>query len=762
MSDFIEETNKLKNKLNNAINDLQIKKPYIKHDNLKLYFKVFSPSVEIIQNNENCFKLKYYSHNIKSLDYDGYKKIDDIHDRINSLCNDIESYINNVEQTQIIKEFTLSFSCEHNRNFLDDELFNNLIDKYINNKLVSKYKFINVISKNQETNTDCKLYELYLQKDNKNFYEYFLVINSLCINITLNTFCNPTMNSLIKRMLLSCSFSNELGSENLYLGISKEELDLAFEISPKKEQSNEINEFLSDDNIKQFKKLNNLLSNFESLKNDNNFNDDLAYNILLLGNDTNEKNYLLNIIKNLFRENIGSKQKLNMFELDMKNNIDFFDKNDEKLNKKINDYNFLIINNFDTIEEYDVQIKLNIINTIINLKNYYGIILCGDINKTLDTINKNNDLMDKFSFVFKCEDYSIDTMYNLLISKLNITNYTISLNPMEAKKIIKALVEKSKLKNEKFLNNLYTKMLKYVLENELSEFNIESFPSINQTDIINNSINQLNSLIGLDNVKKQVNKLIAFWKFRNETNNITNIDNQYFNLFLNGNSGTGKTTVAKIIEKILYSLNYISEDKFIEITPNDLVADYEGQTKTKTKEILSQAKDGILFIDEAYLFLNDGEYFKEALVELLKYMENSKNIVIFAGYSNLMNNLLNLNSGLKSRIATFINFDDYNKEQLIKILNTKMKKQNIVINKEALDKINKILDKVMIEKNFGNARYIDKLSTKLLMKHAENVYLNINKDLLTITKEDVDEKEILNDKVKNNTSFGFIQKNGDV
>ena len=75
---------------------------------------------------------------------------------------------------------------------------------------------------------------------------------------------------------------------------------------------------------------------------------------------------------------------------------------------------------------------------------------------------------------------------------------------------------------------------------------------------------------------------------------------------------------------------------------------------------------------------------------------------------------------------------------------------------------NPILDKIMIEKNFGNARYIDKLSTKLLMKHAENVYLNINKDILTITKEDVDEKEILNDKVKNNTTFGFIQKNGDV
>ena len=68
----------------------------------------------------------------------------------------------------------------------------------------------------------------------------------------------------------------------------------------------------------------------------------------------------------------------------------------------------------------------------------------------------------------------------------------------------------------------------------------------------------------------------------------------------------------------------------------------------------------------------------------------------------------------------------------------------------------------MKEKNFGNARYIDKLITKLLMKHAENVYLNQHKNLLIITKDDVDENEILNDKIKKTNNFGFTQKNGDV
>lgn len=778
MNNFLDETNDLRNKIDNGINDLrnklntaiknlENKQPYIKYENVNFFFKALSPNVDVLQNCENCLKFRYYSHNVKQIEFEHDET--DIHKRIDLLCNDIDNYIKNVESTQIIKEITLSFNCEANRNFLDEYLLNSLIDDYINDKLILKYKNFNIKNRTIEKNSNVKLYQLEIEIENNIFYEYFLICNAFCINVSLNRYCNVTMNMIISKMLLSCSFSKEISDDTLYLGISKDELDIAFEIEKNSKQNGiKITEkMISDENNLQLGKLKNLLSNYKNLNNDVNFINEIAFNILLLGNDTKEKNCLLDNIKELFKENILSETKFNLYELDVKKDINSLNDLEKIITTKIKTSNFLVINNFDYIEDLELQAQNVLIDIIINLENFISIIISGDEKRIMNIIEKNNSLLNKFSYIFRCKDYDIDKMYHLLIEKLSASNRKILFDEEEAKTIIRKLSEKSTIKNEKFLNYLYTKMLKYVLENNINEFNISSFPCANEEDIVNNCLNELNNLIGLNDVKKQVNSLISFWKFKNKTSNISSIDGQYFNMFLTGNPGTGKTTVAKILAKILYSFNYIDEDKFIEITPNDLIADYEGQTKTKAREILNQAKGGVLFIDEAYLFLNannsnGSDFFREALVELLKYMENPNNIVFFAGYSDSMNNVLNLNTGLKSRVATFINFEDYKIEELIQILILKLKKQNFGIENDALDKIKTMFNKIINEKNFGNGRYIDKLITKILMKHAENIDLNISNDLLTISKEDIDEYEILNDKIKNKNNFGFIQENGDV
>lgn len=110
----------------------------------------------------------------------------------------------------------------------------------------------------------------------------------------------------------------------------------------------------------------------------------------------------------------------------------------------------------------------------------------------------------------------------------------------------------------------------------------------------------------------------------------------------------GKTTVARLIAKEFYNNKIIKKNKVIEVLPNDLMGEYVGWTKRKTRDILEKAKGGILFIDEAYQiastgYSNGNPYMKEALTELLKYMENPDNIIIFAGYKQEIEDMININ-----------------------------------------------------------------------------------------------------------------------
>ncbi len=231
-------------------------------------------------------------------------------------------------------------------------------------------------------------------------------------------------------------------------------------------------------------------------------------------------------------------------------------------------------------------------------------------------------------------------------------------------------------------------------------------------------------------------------------------DDISLNTIFKGNAGTGKTTVAKIYTKMLFDLGYIKQNKMISIVPSDFMAHYVGQTQDKTREILNKASGGVLFIDEAYnLSLaqdpDGGLFMREAVVELLKYMENKDNVVIFAGYTKEMEELLNINPGFKSRIGETITFKDYTLDELVEIFKRNINSKKLTLDKNAITPLKKLISSKMNVKNFGNARFIEKLVSKVIIKHAENVYEN-NSSLLIITKEDLD---IENDNDK--STFGF-------
>ena len=140
-----------------------------------------------------------------------------------------------------------------------------------------------------------------------------------------------------------------------------------------------------------------------------------------------------------------------------------------------------------------------------------------------------------------------------------------------------------------------------------------------------------------------------------------------------GNPGTGKTTIARVIAKILFDIGIIHENKLIEVERKDLVGEYQGKTAIKTFDVIDKAMGGVLFIDEAYSLSpktsGNSDFGDEAIATLIKAMEDHKDqlVVIFAGYKDEMKTFIDSNPGIASRIGYTFDFKDYTPDELVKI-----------------------------------------------------------------------------------------------
>ena len=271
--------------------------------------------------------------------------------------------------------------------------------------------------------------------------------------------------------------------------------------------------------------------------------------------------------------------------------------------------------------------------------------------------------------------------------------------------------------------------------------NIKLNDDLSSDELCNMALDNLLNLTGLDNVKKEVMKLAHYLKYLKKVEGKITLDKLNLHMVFKGNPGTGKTTVARIMANILYYLGYLSSDKIIEVTPSDFIAGYVGQTAIKTRKLLNKFRGGLIFIDEAYSFINGSDesscsFAGEAITEIIKEMESKETIFIFAGYGDEMEEFINLNPGIRSRVGYYISFDDYTEEELYNIFLSKLSNTGFSIYDDASCEIKKIIGIKMREKNFGNGRMIDNLYNKLLLEHAM-----INSDevsdekLLTISKE---------------------------
>lgn len=286
---------------------------------------------------------------------------------------------------------------------------------------------------------------------------------------------------------------------------------------------------------------------------------------------------------------------------------------------------------------------------------------------------------------------------------------------------------------------------------EIKEEKIED-STLSSEDEMSNLLKKLDELIGLRNVKQIVERLINYLDYINRTSETQNLDIPNLHMVFKGNPGTGKTTVARILAKLLYQLGYVKKDKFVEITAQDLIAGYVGQTAIKTRKLLDENKDGVIFLDEEYVMCSQHESFAdESLVEILKEMELKQTVFIFAGYEQEMTDFMRMNPGFKSRVGSVINFSDYSLDELFQILIKKLNMHNLVFNEDAAVKVKEIINVEKDKKHFGNGRYINHLFDNIIMNHALNCKdINDSEILKTISIDDlnnIDGKEKTKEKI---------------
>lgn len=266
---------------------------------------------------------------------------------------------------------------------------------------------------------------------------------------------------------------------------------------------------------------------------------------------------------------------------------------------------------------------------------------------------------------------------------------------------------------------------------------------------------ELQEYIGLEKIKDEVQDLINLvmvYQMRREHE--LPVADLSLHMVFSGNPGTGKTMIARLMARIYKTLGILSGGQLVEVDRSGLVAGYVGQTAVKTMEVLEKAKGGVLFIDEAYTLSRGGQndFGQEAIDTVLKYMEDHRDeiVVIVAGYTELMREFVHSNPGLESRFNRFMEFDDYNADELLAIFEQRCKKNGYYLQEDATIAVKEYLQKIAQKPgNFGNGRGVRNLFEKILVEQANRLATaeTITKEILMeVLAEDV--KAVLQDETE--------------
>lgn len=289
-----------------------------------------------------------------------------------------------------------------------------------------------------------------------------------------------------------------------------------------------------------------------------------------------------------------------------------------------------------------------------------------------------------------------------------------------------------------------------------SQFHVvgrEDSRSAREDPCAGNAINELDSLIGLAEAKKQVKCMVNMLRVRDRCREL-GISRAPISLHMvfTGNPGTGKTTVARILGKIYRENGILTKGHLVEVSRVSLVGKYVGHTAPMVKDAFEKAKGGVLFIDEAYALTaeDSGGYGQEAVDTLLKLMEDQRDdiVVIVAGYPALMQEFLDSNPGLRSRFPFILHFPNYSGRELTRIFRYFCDENAIKPSHRVLSAVEAHFSKEASRniRNYGNARNVRNYFEQMIVNQANRIVSEDrwdSKDLSSFREDDLPKDRIL-------------------
>jgi SpoVK/Ycf46/Vps4 family AAA+-type ATPase len=394
------------------------------------------------------------------------------------------------------------------------------------------------------------------------------------------------------------------------------------------------------------------------------------------------------------------------------------------------------------------------------------VIVAGYPKEMENFLNANPGLRSRFTTYFHFDDYTPDELLAIFKMMAKSNKYEIEPKAEEAlKKIFTRMYERrdKNFGNGREVRKLFDECIKMQANrlSSMSNYDKKELSILREEDIppkykveeeikIEDVLRRLESLVGLETVKREVRSLINYLQVEKARSTL-GIKETMLNLHFvfRGNPGTGKTTVARILADVFKAMGLLSKGHLVEVDRSGLVAEYVGQTAPKTNRVIDSAMGGILFIDEAYTLAPKGmgaDYGKEAIDTLLKRMEDDRGkfIVIVAGYPEPMEDFLNANPGLKSRFTKYIDFEDYKPEELKAIFCLMAKNKGMVLGEGVEEFLTKLFDDIYKkrDKNFANGRTVRNIFEMVLQNQSNRIAELMEKGeikpevLNTITIED--------------------------